>query len=347
VTILASKMGIPENKIIKLDANENLYGPSPLVFEALQTLDYINIYPDPESRTLRAALAENYQVPIDNLMAGAGADELIDLLLRVLIEPGDIVFNFTPTFGMYNFDAILNFATCINIPRKSDFSLDMAAIRVAVEKYQPKIIFICSPNNPDGSLLSDEEIHYLLSLSALIVLDEAYVEFTQKDLDLGSHRSLIGMVKDRDNLVVLRTFSKWAGLAGLRVGFGAFPNWLMSLLWKTKQPYNINVAANTAALASLKDRKYLAINVAKIQAERSRLIEELSRIPQLTPSTSYSNFVLCKTSGKTAKEIKDNLASGGIFVRHYETNNLQNFLRISVGRPDDTNALINQLEKIL
>ncbi|NMB54170.1 MAG: histidinol-phosphate transaminase [Leptolinea sp.] len=347
VNILATRLGIPANQITKLDANENPYGPSPLVRQALAELDSINIYPDPESRVLRSRLSEVYDVPFENILTGSGADELIDLLVRVVVEPGDRVINCVPTFGMYDFDTALNFGVCLNIPRRSNFSLDMKAIEKAVKKEQPGIIFACSPNNPDGRRLTGEETDFLLSLPALIVLDEAYIEFTQQNGDLGVNNSLIRQVTVRDNLIVLRTFSKWAGLAGLRIGFGVFPTWLMDSLWKAKQPYNVNVAASAAACASLQDRDYLADNVSKIQAERSRLYQKLLAIPGITPFPSQSNFILCKVDGKSARDVKTELAAKGVFIRHYENALLRDYIRISVGRPGDTDILIRQLEELL
>ncbi len=347
VDILAARLGVHNDKIIKLDANENPYGSSPKVREVMGKLDSLHIYPDPESRALRASLSEVHNVSMGNLMVGSGADELIDLLLRVMLEPGDCVINCIPTFGMYSFDTILNFGTCITIPRKADFSLDLESIDDAVKKNKPKIIFLCSPNNPDGRLMSPEEINFLLALPSLIVMDEAYVEFTQQDLNLGAHQTLIRQVAKRDNLVILRTFSKWAGLAGLRIGFGVFPDWLMKSLWKAKQPYNVNVAASAAAIASLQDRKYLAINVSKIQAERSRLLQKLNAFAALNPFPSQANFVLCKTNGISAKQIKLELTSRGVFIRYYESALLQDCIRISVGRPEDTDELIRQMEGII
>ena len=190
-------------------------------------------------------------------------------------------------------------------------------------------------------------IQFLLSLPALIVLDEAYIEFTQKDLDLGAHRSLIRLVKTRQNLVVLRTFSKWAGLAGLRVGFGSFPDWLTESIWKAKQPYNVNIAASAAALVSLKDLEYLAVNIARIQKERERLLDNLKKFPSLTPYPSESNFILCKTSIISASELKVQLASRGIFIRHYDNALMKDYIRISVGRTEDTDTLIQHLEELL
>lgn len=347
VEILAERLGLPVQKIVKLDANENPFGPSENVHSALANLEYVNIYPDPESRVLRAALSEAYDVPIENLLAGSGADELIDLLLRVILEPEDTVINCPPSFGMYPFDTNLNNGRCVNVPRRSDFSLDIPSIIKAVEKFSPKIIFICSPNNPDGSILSKEEFETLHSLPVLLVLDEAYIEFDQYNRDLGASQSRIRQVKDFDNLIVLRTFSKWAGLAGLRIGFGAFPLWLMTSLWKAKQPYNVNIAANIAALASLDDRASLSERVEKIQKERTRLFEFLGKFPQLHPFPSYSNFILCKVDGIPASLIRYSLADRGIFIRYYDSSELQDFIRISVGRPADTDALIKGLEAIL
>lgn len=344
VDVLAARLGMPVEKIVKMDANENPYGPSPLVREALAKMDLVHIYPDPESRLLRDALSEAHNVSAKNLLAGSGADELIDLLARVVLEPGDSTLICPPTFGMYSFDSLLNYGECISIPRLSDFSLDLDGIKKAVDEKKPKLIFACSPNNPDGRLMTREEIDFLLGLPSLVVLDEAYIEFTQQNLDLGTNGTMIRQVPDRKNLIILRTFSKWAGLAGLRVGFGAFPGWIMDSLWKAKQPYNVNLAASTAAIASLKDREYLARNVAKLQAERTVLFNRLSEFPYLQPYPSQSNFILCKTSGISARDIRNELASKGVFIRYYDTELLRDFIRVSVGRPEDTAELIRQLE---
>ena len=133
------------------------------------------------------------------------------------------------------------------MPRKPNFAIDLERIQAVVERDHPKLIFLANPNNPDGSLLEPEAIDALLELPALLVLDEAYIEFSSPDLSHVATR--IKSVANHDRLIVLRTFSKWAGLAGLRVGYGAFPAWLMPVLWKAKQPYNLNVAAGAAALA--------------------------------------------------------------------------------------------------
>src|ERR687892_1834689 len=168
--VLSARIGREPSQIVKLDANENPYGPLPVVHEALSKLDFPHIYPDPESRALRKSLSKFTGIGEEYLLAGAGADELIDLLMRILLEPGDCILSCPPTFGMYSFDAELNAANCIEVPRNADFSLDMASIHKSVETYRPKLFFITSPNNPDGSVLGSNTIEELLSLPTLIVL---------------------------------------------------------------------------------------------------------------------------------------------------------------------------------
>lgn len=343
--VLSQRLQRAPEDIIKLDANENPYGPSPRALQALAELPFAHIYPDPESRFLRAALAEFTQVPEENLLAGSGADELIDLVMRVLLEPQDRVLVCPPTFGMYAFDTRLNAGQLVEVWRKPDFSLDLMAIRKAAEKTGPKLLFLATPNNPDGSMISDEVLDELLQLPLIVVLDEAYIEFSGQG-NLGQKATRLRQVAKRENLIVLRTFSKWAGLAGLRVGYGAFPTWLMPVLWKAKQPYNVNVAASAAAIASLQDADYLAEIVAKIRRERESLYQELALIPYLRPYPSHSNFILNKVNGRDALELKTYLAAQhGILLRYFDSPGLRDHIRISVGKPDQTQNLLSALKQ--
>ncbi|MBL8080887.1 MAG: histidinol-phosphate transaminase [Anaerolineales bacterium] len=343
--VLSARLGRTPDQIVKLDANENPYGPLPIVREALGKMDFPHIYPDPESRALRKSLSDFTGIGEEYLLAGQGADELIDLLMRVFLEPNDCVLSCPPTFGMYSFDAELSAARCIEVPRNPDFSLDMDGIRKAVETLKPKLFFITSPNNPDGSLISRKIMDELLSLPTLVVLDEAYIEFAGEDLGAGLSR--IREVSQRKNLIVLRTFSKWAGLAGLRIGYGAFPLWLMPTLWKSKQPYNVNVAASVAAQVSLEHTNELAKIVELLKNERTRLFTALQGISYLKPYPTQSNFILCQVTGRDAAELKTRLAQEyGIFIRYFNKLGLRDHIRISVGRPQDTDALISALKKL-
>ncbi len=267
-------------------------------------------------------------VPPENILAGAGADELIDLIMRLFLEPGDAVLHCPPTFGMYAFDAAVNGAQVISVPRMQEFALDLDAVTRAILAEKPKLVFLASPNNPDGGLITPTQLKRLLDLPVLVVLDEAYVEFAPA----GSSR--FAEVPRRENLIVLRTFSKWAGLAGLRVGYGAFPHPLMAHLWKIKQPYNVSTAASTAALAALGSLTELEERTHRIVAERDRLFSALQAIPGLAPVPSQANFILCRVDGIKASALQGALAQAGILVRYFDKPGLDDYIRISVGKPE-------------
>ncbi|MEM8859189.1 MAG: histidinol-phosphate transaminase [Chloroflexota bacterium] len=342
--ILSAELGIPADKIVKLDANENPYGPSPKVYEALAGGQYYHIYPDPESTILREKLALHTGVPADYLLAGMGADELIDLVLRVVLSPDDKVIDSPPSFGMYPFSTQVNAGQYLIVPRNDDFSINVDGIVAAVaQNPTTKIVFACSPNNPDGSVISPSDLERLLALPVLVVLDEAYIEFAAVD----GVKSSIELVQKYENLCVLRTFSKLAALAGLRVGYGAFPKWLRAQMMKIKQPYNINYAADLAARASLDDKKYLNEKVKALVAERKRMSDLLDQFECLNPKPSYSNFVLCEVTGRDAGIFKQRLQDEyGVLVRYYNKPGLTNFIRISAGRPEDTERLVEAIQEI-
>jgi histidinol-phosphate aminotransferase len=342
--VLSRQLGRLPEQIIKLDANENPYGISTAVRNALAEMKFPHIYPDPESRFLRAALSNFTGVPAEYLLAGSGADELIDLVMRILLEPGDRIVNCPPTFGMYAFDAGLNAGQVVEVPRRADFSLDLEGIHSAVERTTPKILFLASPNNPDGSLIPPDVLDQIFELPVLVVLDEAYIEFADEDNLLGKSLSAITSVPERENLIVLRTFSKWAGLSGLRIGYGAFPVWLMPTLWKAKQPYNVNLAAATAAVESINDATAQSKVVARLRQERARLLTGLNRIPYLRTYPTTANFILCRVKAIPAAQLKKDLAEKyGILVRYFNKPGLQDCIRISVGKPEHTDALLAAL----
>lgn len=324
--ILAQQLDRPAHDIIKLDANENPYGPSPLVAERLAAAPYLHIYPDPECRELRAALADYTGINAEHLLVGLGADELIDLIMRLVINPGDRLINCPPTFGMYAFDAAVNEAEVVDVWRQPDFSLNVEDI---CERFSlpfedhPKLIFLTSPNNPDGSVIGDDDLKRILALPTLVVLDEAYIEF--------SGGSRIGWVPAYPNLIVLRTFSKWAGLAGLRVGYGAFPLAVIEHLWKIKQPYNVPVASQIAALASLEDHAHLLGSVRQLIEQRDQFYAALADISWLEPYSSQTNFILCRVMGRDSAVVQQQLAEAGILVRHYNKPRLNDHLRFSIG----------------
>jgi len=335
--VLSERAGIPVERVIKLDGNENPYGCSPRVGRALAGYPFYHIYPDPEQHELRKTLAVYVGVDAAHIVAGAGSDELIDLILRLFLEPGDRVINCVPTFGMYPFCTEVCGGKIIDVPRDKSFALDIAGIKKAMNE-KTKVIFVASPNNPTGNITSQRDILELVELGKVVVIDEAYYEF--------SGVTVAPLVPQYENLIVLRSFSKWAGLAGLRVGYGVFPTLIAEQLLKIKQPYNINLAAHVALQESLADIEYLRDTVIKIISERERLFTRLGELEFLEPLPSQSNFILCTVKKGDARVMYERLCRRGIFLRYFDNPLLRNSIRISVGKPEHTDALIEALKEM-
>lgn len=334
--VLAAKLGIHPDQIIKLDGNENPYGCSPRVARALGDFRSYHRYPDPLQEETRALLSRHLGVPSESIVLGTGSDELIDTLMRVYLEPGDEVIDFPPTFGMYAFSAEVSGARVVEIPRVDHFGIDLARVERVLTP-RTKMIFLASPNNPTGNLLAQQQVERLLRTGRLVVVDEAYAEFASA--------TLLPLVAQHDRLVVLRTFSKWAGLAGLRVGYGVFPPEVVRQIWKIKQPYNLNVAAQVAVRESLMDLEWLRGNVERIVRERERLRVELETLGFLRVYPSQANFLLCDLLEGSAQEMVEFLADRAIFIRYFKKPRLLNSVRFSVGLPEQGDALLAALRE--
>ena len=327
----------PGREIIKLDGNENLYGCSPHVREALSQYSMYHLYSDPEQRDLRQSLAAYTGVGEAHILAGNGSDELIDLILRVFLEPGDKVLNLVPTFGMYSFSTRICAGEVVDVEREADFSLNVPRVKKALTS-RTKVIFIASPNNPTGNLTAREDIEEIAKTGIIVVVDEAYFEFCDV--------TALPLMRKYDNVLVLRTFSKWAGLAGLRLGYGIFPAEMAGFLRQVKPPYNINRAAQVAAIASLNDLPYLQSKVKAIIKERERLFGLLQEVGWLEPYPSQANFILARVLRGQAAEVHQALKQRGIFIRYYNTPRLKDYLRFSIGLPQHSDALIEALKQI-
>lgn len=336
--VLAEQLGIPRERIAKLDANENPFGASPRALEALTAFRDYHIYPDPDERKLRQALARHLNLPVECIVASAGSDELIQIFASMFLGPGDRAIDLVPTFGMYAFEADVAGGHTVPVQRRPDYSIDVAAVAERIDG-RTKLIFATSPNNPTANLMSRAELDGLLSFGLPVVVDEAYIEFAGEP-------SAAPLVLEQPNLIVLRTFSKWAGLAGLRVGYAAMAAELAEVVFRIRQPYSVNVAAEVAALASLEDVAVLNERAAAIVAERERLWAKLAALPFLRPRPSHTNFILCDVLHGNARRIRDQLREHGVFIRHFDTPLLKDCLRISVGLPRHSNQLIDALTQI-
>ena len=334
---LARKAGIKPEDVIRLNANENPYGPLDKVSAALSGLP-LHLYPDPNQRKLRAALGEYTGQPVERIMAGAGGDEIIDLLMRLFIAPGQKVLDCEPTFGMYSFSARLAEAEIVSVPRNSTWDIDIPAMLEAIDD-SARIVFLASPNNPTGNLLTERDARALLKTGVIVCVDETYYEF--------SGSTLCPLLDEYENLVILRSFSKWAGIAGLRVGYAIASSELIGHLMDIKQPYNINIAGEAAVLAALEHRGELLERAATLIEQRKRLEAVVDEFPGISYYPSEANFLLCRFERRTAEEAYVGLAQRGIFVRRFPQTVLDSSLRISAGTPEQTDLLIDALRRVV
>jgi histidinol-phosphate aminotransferase len=334
---LAGKVDVSIDSIIKMNANENPYGCSPKVLKALGECQLFNIYPDDGQQELRKMLAGYAGVPAECIVAGHGSNTLIDLIVRLFVGPGDEVINCVPTFDIYRFSTEICGGTVVNVNRDDSFAVDVKRIKAAVSR-QTKIIFLATPNNPTGNTIPRQNILEIIDTGVPVVVDEAYYEFSRETV-----MPLTGRYK---NLMVLRSFSKWAGLAGLRIGYGVFPPRIAGYLMAIKIPHNVSVAAEIAVRESLADLDYLHGRVKDIINERARLFAELQKISWLKPYPSQANFIYCAVLKGSAGELHQKLQRKGVLVRYFDRPLLKNSIRISVGKPEHTDALVKALCEI-
>ncbi|MCP4296305.1 MAG: histidinol-phosphate transaminase [Proteobacteria bacterium] len=336
---IAKRLGIAEEKVIKLDANENPYGTASIVLKALSEGNYYHIYPDPAQKELRRAIGEYVGVEADQIVGGTGADELIDLSCRLLLEPGDAVLSFTPTFSYYSHVVALNKGEYIVYPRnKKDYSISLDLIQT-LDFTQVKLVLLCSPNNPTGNLLSEEVLDFLLDQEVIVCVDEAYYEF--------SRESFVCKLKQHNNLVILRTFSKCFGLAGLRVGYGIMSKELASGMMRIKPPYSVNMAAEVALKTCLQNIAIYDEQIKQIIQTRQWVQDELESFPGLKVYPSRSNYILMDVYDRKAIDIRSSLEKKGILVRYFDTKQLSNCLRVSMGTDQQMEVLIKELKTLL
>lgn len=310
-----------------LDANENSFG-SPIK-------PFYNRYPDPMQLQIKSRLAEIYGLSPSQIFLGNGSDEAIDLAFRIFCRPEkDFAIICPPTYGMYEVLAEINEVGLKKISLTEDFQLDEKAIRQAFDE-NTKLLFICSPNNPTGNAFPSEQIRSLIrDFRGVVVLDEAYADFS-------SQESFVSEVKRFPNLIVLRTFSKAWGLAGLRVGIAFADEEIISFFNKVKPPYNIAQASQEKILEALDNREQVELMIAKIKEQREKLINELKKLPiveKIFPSDA--NFVLVRV--KNADAVYRFLLANGIVVRN-RSDACQNCLRITVGTAEENEILLQTL----
>lgn len=314
-----------------LDANENSFG-SPLT-------KWYNRYPDPMQRKVKEKLSEIKGVPVDHIFLGNGSDECIDLLIRAFCEPGkDNIIICPPTYGMYEVSANINDVAIKKVPLTNNFQLDLPSIEEAVDD-QTKIIFLCSPNNPTGNSLNRDDVEVILNnYFGLVVIDEAYINFSR-------FRSFTQELEDYPNLVIMQTLSKAWGLAALRMGLAFASEAIIGIMNRIKPPYNINQPAQDLALQALEEVGQVNDMIREIVEQRSWLEKALTTVPAvLKIFPSDANFLLVQVTD--AKGIYQTLLKEGIVVRDRSSVTLcTGCLRITVGTPAENETLVNALKR--
>ena len=329
-----------------INANENYLNvlsiPS-IKAELIAALDTFQpqMYPKPMSDDIRKALAEYIGGSEENFICGNGGDEMISYLLGTFLDPGDQILVHSPTFDMYELGAETLGASTIKVKDLPGYKRDQAGLLDAVKKYQPKVTVICNPNNPTGDLLPAAYIEEVLQAAKNIVfVDEAYMEFAQKE-------SVIGLIDQYPNLIVLRTLSKAFGLAGMRCGYLAADKALIEAIAKIKAPYNLNTFTQLFAPIVLRHREEIFKVRDAINEERDRLYAALKEIPGVTVYPSCTNFLLVQVENKQ-EEVFEALRKKDILVKIYRNNaEIPNGFRISVTTKDVDDTLIDVFREVL
>ncbi len=325
-TEISRRYGLNPEDIVKLGSNENPYGPSPKVFEALQNVSPER-YPEPEE--LMEGLARYTGFPQEMLVIGAGMDGVMDTLTRLFLEKGDRTFIPTPTFSYYEILTVLAEAEPLFSPRGPEFQIEPTVPK------DVKMTFLCSPNNPTGNVLKEEELCRLLETTdAIVFLDEAYVEFAE--------RSLAELVNRYENLVVGRTLSKAFGLAGMRLGYALMPEWIAEEYRRAAPPFfAISCASVAAGVAALSDLDYMNESVRKIRMERRRLQKETQSYP------SQANFLYLETE-EASDTFAEKFLQKGIIIRDCRSfrGAGENHVRVTVGTPSENDRFLAAFREI-
>jgi histidinol-phosphate aminotransferase len=343
---VAREFGLDESTIIKLASNENPLGMPESARQAmLQAVADIGRYPDSNGFELKAAITAKYDVPQDWITLGNGSNDILELAAHAFVQPGQSVIYAQYSFAVYALAAQAVGARAIVVSAKN-YGHDLAAMARAITP-DTRLIFIANPNNPTGTFIPAADIQAFLKIvppQAVVVLDEAYNEYLAPELQYDS----IAWVRQYANLLVSRTMSKAYGLAGLRIGFGIAQPSITDLLNRIRQPFNVNLLAQAAAIAALKDSAFLQ-KTAKVNTEGYRQLTQAFDAMGLEYVPSFGNFVLVKVGNEGSAGARANLSllKQGVIVRPVGNYGLPQWLRITIGLPQENAAFIQALKKAL
>jgi len=329
------------SKVVKLASNENPLGASPKAVEAFHKIaDSLHLYPRGDAPKLIDTIAQKFGVNKNQIIIGNGSDEIIDMVGKAFIRQGDNCVGITPTFSVYKFTTLSNGAEFIGVGEgEQKASLDDLAKAI---NDKTRVAFICNPNNPTGAYYTEKEIRDFLKTvpqNVLVFLDEAYSEFATAD----DYPQLAGLLGEFPNLFINRTFSKIYGLAGLRVGYAMSSEGIVKAMWKIKPPFDVNQAAQVAAIAALGDKEHVEAT-RKINAEGVKKLTDAFESYGFKVLPTQANFV-CVRIGAKAKELVAFLESNGMIIRGLASFGMPEHVRITVGRPEENDFLLDLVKK--
>ncbi len=339
---IAKKHGLKPENIVKLNYNENLFLPRDklvsLLKEVAEECD-LRIYPQEEESKLKEKISEYLQVPAESIALGNSSDEVMDRVIRIFLEKGDKAVTFTPSFSIFRYCVNYGGSDFVGVPLRDDFTVDVAGMKVAFTP-DAKLLYLCSPNNPTGNQLKRAEAETLIEdFPGIVLVDEAYAEYADY--------SVVPLIGKYENLIVLRTFSKAFGLAGLRLGYAVANPRLALTIDKLPTPYAVNVVSLSMGRKLLENMPMVKASVEALKAERRRLIDELNRINGVFPFDSKTNFVLFNVD-KPLEEVYLNLLKQGLVVKKLgKLLKYANCLRTTVGTPEMGNKLLSAMKKQL
>ncbi len=335
------EMGLTD--IIKMASNENPLGSSPLAEAAVrESLGMLHVYPDANCYYLRQKMAAKLGLDGKSIIIGNGSDEILRLIAETFIHPGDEVIFAHPTFIEYEFTAQVMGATCVEVPLKNHRH-DLPAMLDAVNE-RTRIIYICNPNNPTGTIVTRNEMSLFLDSlpdKVFVVMDEAYGEYNES----ADYPNSLEYLQDGRNIIILRTFSKIYGLAALRVGYAITDPELAGLIERVREPFNVNLLAQNAAAAALDDLQHVADSRANNNAGKAYLCRELGEMG-LKWVPSEANFLLVDT-GRNCRLVFESLLKLGIIVRSGDAYGYPTHIRVTVGLPEHNERFIRALKSVL
>ena len=324
-----------------MNSNESPFQlPQSILKEASELVSKLtlNRYPDPNALDFRSEVSKYANIPVENIMAGNGSDELIGIILNTFVGKGDYVVTHGPTFAMYKIYTEITGGAYKEVPSKDNYEIDVDGIIAKANAHRAKVVFLCTPNNPTGAVISKGDILKVAQeVNAMVVVDEAYFEF--------GGESVLSEIKQKNNLIVMRTLSKGIGVAGLRLGYLCANKQVIDFLSRVKPPYNLNAISQAVGITVLKNSGTFTKNIGYLLNQRESLFTQLQELPNVKVYPSQGNFILISTP--LAPVLVNALENKGIKVRLFSEGTLKDHIRVTIGLQRENQIFVDTIKDVL